>query len=280
MSPKYKPQMRLIIQRYLVSGPVWSVLGWLFSRFEVLRIQRNQFVEKRFISAVEVAFLDGEVMAGPFAGLKYSENEARGSALWPKLLGTYEKELHPCIERLGQKSYETVADWGCAEGYYLIGFGVQFPKAKLIGIDPDPRARELCRKMSNMNGITLSHLDLRSGAQLADLASDFGQRSLIICDCEGFENKLFSQDVHLLVHADILVECHDFLVPNTTQNLQSIFESTHRVTLITSVNRSRSDLSPQVLNKLQKRFDPTQLLRLMNEGRPVTMTWLLIEALR
>lgn len=39
----------------------------------------------------------GRVLAGPFAGMRYIRT-SQGSALIPKLLGSYEKELAACVE--------------------------------------------------------------------------------------------------------------------------------------------------------------------------------------
>jgi hypothetical protein len=35
------------------------------------------------------------VRSGPFQGMRYPGAEAAGSALIPKLLGSYQRELHP-----------------------------------------------------------------------------------------------------------------------------------------------------------------------------------------
>ncbi len=47
---------------------------------------------------------DLTVLHGPFVGMKYPGTEAAGSAFIPKLLGSYEKELHPLLERLLAKN--------------------------------------------------------------------------------------------------------------------------------------------------------------------------------
>ena len=39
------------------------------------------------------------VLNGVFAGMKYPEMESIGSALFPKLIGSYEKEIEPLISR-------------------------------------------------------------------------------------------------------------------------------------------------------------------------------------
>ena len=59
-----------------------------------------------------------KVIHGPFEGLQYPDARSSGSSLLPKLIGSYEHELHEIInDALGQ-SYTDLVDIGCAEGYY------------------------------------------------------------------------------------------------------------------------------------------------------------------
>lgn len=62
----------------------------------------------------------GVILSGPFKGLMYPR-ESVGSAWAPKLLGTYESELSPTIERIVSGGYRSVVDIGAAEGYYAVG---------------------------------------------------------------------------------------------------------------------------------------------------------------
>src|SRR5687768_17261507 len=61
-----------------------------------------------------------EVLTGPFAGMKYPY-ASNGSAVFPKLLGTYESEISELFRYERLKRYRTFIDIGCAEGYYLVG---------------------------------------------------------------------------------------------------------------------------------------------------------------
>jgi len=57
-----------------------------------------------------------QIRGGPFAGMAYV-TEATEGALVPRLLGTYESELHPYLKAFAQEGVEAVIDVGCAEGY-------------------------------------------------------------------------------------------------------------------------------------------------------------------
>jgi hypothetical protein len=71
------------------------------------------------------------VAGGPFQGLHYPHRRSVGSAPLPKLLGSYESELHAALEQLLTEEHETVVDIGCAEGYYAVGLGLRLSKAEI-----------------------------------------------------------------------------------------------------------------------------------------------------
>ena len=64
------------------------------------------------------------IYQGPFAGMTYVESASEG-ALIPRLLGTYESELHPYLEAFAREGLDSVIDVGCAEGYYAVGLARQ-----------------------------------------------------------------------------------------------------------------------------------------------------------
>ena len=64
--------------------------------------------------------LKWKVAAGPFAGMRYITRSC-GSKLAPKVIGCYERELHPAIENAIRGDYQRIIDIGCAEGYYAVG---------------------------------------------------------------------------------------------------------------------------------------------------------------
>jgi hypothetical protein len=93
------------------------------------------------------------VQAGPFAGLIYPTTEAAGSALAPKLFGTYERELHDMVERVVARGAEHVGNVGCGEGYYAVGLALRLPNARVSAFDTSERAQRLCQCMAEANGV-------------------------------------------------------------------------------------------------------------------------------
>ena len=179
------------------------------------------------------------VQSGPFAGMTYV-SEAVCSSLVPKLLGSYEAELHEVLREIFEKRYETIIDVGCAEGYYAIGLALQFPDAKIYAFDINARARQLCERLASANNVK-EQLLIEGECDHERLRALTSGHSLIICDCEGCELDLLRPDaVQGLKKADLLVELHDMVIAGITQTIVERFSDTHKIKLIDSNERDPS----------------------------------------
>jgi hypothetical protein len=172
------------------------------------------------------------VIGGPFAGTRYIE-QAAGSAILPKLIGTYEHELHEALEEILRARYAAVVDIGSAEGYYAVGLALRLPGAPVVhAFDADPDAQRLCRELAALNGVSERVVvgGICDGRTLARLTCE---RSLVVCDCEGCELELIDpQRVPSLRTADLLVELHEDAAHGITETLRNRFTETHDVRLI------------------------------------------------
>ncbi len=215
--------------------------------------------------------LDGiygcRIASGPFQGMTYLV-EAAGSQLLPKRLGTYEAELAPLIHAFPAAHYLQVIDIGCAEGYYAVGLALLLPAATVEAFDTDPRAQDLCGRLASLNGVS-DRVRVNGECSPATLEHLVGERSLVICDCEGYESELFTPAVATaLAKADVLVELHEFFAPGVTQRLQDRFANSHEIQLITARKRSQGEFTAtSILSRRQAR-------RAMDEGRPADQQWL------
>jgi hypothetical protein len=84
-----------------------------------------------------------KVLNGPFAGMQYPHFVSHGSAIWPKLLGTYESELTNAILAKKNIDYSSIVGIGCAEGYYAVGLGKMF-QTKVYAFDTNKKALRDC----------------------------------------------------------------------------------------------------------------------------------------
>ena len=217
------------------------------------------------------------VQQGPFAGMYYlsqigGDELLHGSAFVPKLLGTYEAELHDVITQFATKSYSIVVNVGCGEGYYAIGLARMLQHAQIYAFDTDQRCQEWCMEMARLNNVA-DRVTIAGSCNLEQLSEITTQPVLLVVDCEGYELDLLRPDVLPgLCLCDILVEFHDFINPIISYTLCERFDSSHDIMIINS--KERDPLDNPALRSLS-----VQKQRLaVDEFRPTKMQWAFMSA--
>lgn len=168
------------------------------------------------------------VRSGPFKGMDYVVNSAEGAIL-PRLLGIYERELHPALTKLAAENIDCVIDVGCAEGYYAVGLARLLTGAKVHAYDTDATARRRCRILAEANGVTDR---VTIGEQFTGEHFELfrGSRVLVFVDAEGFEDELLQPDRYpALKDFDIIIETHPMHRPGVTERLVDRFQATHAI---------------------------------------------------
>jgi hypothetical protein len=214
------------------------------------------------------------VIAGPFAGMKFIAS-GPGSAHYAKVLGTYEMELSPIVERLCTLGYVSIVDVGAAEGYYAVGFALRCPMARVTAFEIENSSRELLLEHARLNDVVdrielLGFCDTESLSRvLASSSGRTGHSTLLIMDVEGHEDVLLRPEVvPQLATTDILVEVHDCYCPGLGARIESRFQRSHIIERVWARSRKRVDLPFRTL--LLDRW----LLKLTTEFRPSGMSWL------
>jgi hypothetical protein len=216
-----------------------------------------------------------DVGAGPFAGTQYSPDAADGCVL-PKLLGCYEQELFPVIERAVQRGYDRVVDIGCASGWYVAGFGRALPNAALFAFDTDADARVRCARNVERNGLG-DRTTIEGQCTPARLQCLIEGKTLVICDIEGGEIELLDPErVPSLRDADLLVELHDFEGGLASELVPPRFASTHDIEYVRSEARTPSLESTPRLSALTQTDWPAAV----DERRPMPMQWAILTSRR
>src|SRR5258705_5430635 len=206
------------------------------------------------------------IQSGPFQGMKYV-SEAVCSSRAPKLLGSYEAELHEALNQIIKTEYQTVIDVGCAEGYYAIGLALRLPRTSVFAFDIDERARTLCTLLAMENNVA-DRISVQGECDHEKLHELIQGRTLIVCDCEGCELGLLDPVlVPNLRRSDLLVELHDMVDARISETIVSRFTGTHEVTLIDSVERNPTDF-PAL-----KDFNEASQRTAVAEFRDTTMQW-------
>lgn len=238
----------------------------------------NSFFEKKYkqkrISILNVFFHNKVVLNGPFAGMKYPKIYSNSSAIYPKLIGSYESELGSTIHGIFKKSYRFIYDIGCAEGYYAIGLALKFEKSIIHAFDIDEKALENCRRMGELNNV--NNVIYNTEFKFKELQNYDFNNSLIICDCEGLEKEIFQfKNINHFKMASMIIEVHDFIHNGLSHIINSNFRKTHQINII----KSTSDFYKIVNYNFHKPLKVDILMKkyLYSEYRPTIMTWLVLE---
>ncbi len=149
-----------------------------------------------------------------------------------------------------------------------------YANVEIVAYDIDPKARQACQNLAKINGVT-SRLLIEEACTPEELIK-WGRKgeNLILCDCEGYEEDLFTPDtISALGHSTFIIETHDFLRRGVTTRLQKKLEATHHVTAIPSISDEKKVVSYNFrrmkgMGTLEKRYATA-------ERRPETRYWLI-----
>lgn len=234
------------------------------------------------VSRIYQLLLGDDIPQGPFREMRYIR-ACIGSALWPKLLGTYEMELNDAVEDLIRWDPDGVINAGAAEGYYAVGLARRLPDAAILAYEMSDLGRKLLGLLSRKNGVgdrmTL-HGELTCNALQQALASM--KRPGIVLDVEGAEVELLDFDrCPDLRRAFVLLETHDTDIAGSTTLPEMLrrFSSTHSITEIPIKPRTLADL-PSRVRWLTSFGMKDRLLDCMDEGRGVAPPWLRLAPLQ
>jgi hypothetical protein len=222
------------IKRFL-----WHYAPPLFYLARLVRTglhDRHEQQLRGHLAAVQHAFVERyglAVQGGPFRGMRYV-SRSHGSALLPKLVGSYEAELHGVLRTVLARPYAAVIDIGCAEGYYAVGLALRLPGAVTYAFDIAEAAQERCRELAERNGVA-DRVMIGGECTARRLQELVRPPALVVCDCEGAEIELLDpEEAPALREADLLIEMHDDqrLDVEVTPTLLSRFRDSHDIMLL------------------------------------------------
>jgi len=178
-----------------------------------------------------ILMIGEKVYSGPFKGMQLTAAVKVG-AYTPVLLGTYEHELHPTIERAIAQPYQKIINIGCGYGYYSVGLALRMPHITVDSFDTDPKEQQRSREMAALNNVQ-ERLKISGLFRGEDFASYAGKDTLLIMDIEGAEMQLLDPVLYpALQKMDIIVELHDVLNPVISQTITQRFAATHDIEIV------------------------------------------------
>ncbi len=193
------------------------------------------------IALAKLVATNGDVVqSGPFQGM-HSLTTMDDGCIVPKLLGSYEEEIHSWVELLIARRPKRVIDVGCASGWYTTGFAVRLPDAEIFGYDLEPGALDRARQLAELNGV-LDRVDLRQerlGPR--SLGEMIVPETVVVMDIDGPEVEvLVPEEDPRLLEADILVEFHDHFDPTISERIVERFAPTHDIQRTKALGRDPS----------------------------------------
>jgi hypothetical protein len=256
--------LRSLIPRRLKVAHADLVHRWRWQRSPIARITRA------FVAHHGLA-----VQAGPFAGMTYPRFAVeRGELVVAQLLGSYEREIAPAIQRAVDRRFEQYVDIGASDGYYAVGFARSVPSSTVYAYEMNPFPARLCRRLAAANGADRP-LELLGECRLEDLRALPDRPSFVLCDAEGAEACLMDPAaVPLLRSASLVVELHAFAVPEVEQLIMERFSATHTIEIVRTQPRYIGEF-PALMEVPGVTYIDRQLA--VAEFRPHPMAWAVME---
>jgi hypothetical protein len=215
-------------------------IGELERRLDYERLYPTEWANRR----VRDGFGD-VIQAGPFRGLGYPDwAMTQVDAYSPKILGSFEMELHRAVEAAIARAPRTVVNVGAAEGYYAVGMALRLPDARVVAYEPREAQADRMRAIAELNEAIVEIVVAPCTPALLGDVVEAG--ALVLCDCDGCEAGLLDPAVTMGLGAcDLIIETHDLWEPGITDLLESRFRASHDVERIDTVPRFVQDF-PQL----------------------------------
>ena len=241
-----KSNLKYVLQKFGLLKPVTKL---------VRTIKRNALKKPGF---------NGVVLNGPFKGMQYPDSSFNPRYIGLSQLGIYEHAIHEWINSFDK--YDFFINIGCADGYYAIGIAFKFKK-QVLAFDIDKNSIELAKHFAIQNNVE-NLVDIRNEyCTNLVLNSSIRNNTLIFLDIEGGEQDVLNlEEVPNLKKTDILVETHDYIRPNITENIIKQFDKSHNISIkkLSKYNNMISLINMNILPKylmIQERgYDQNVLL--------------------
>lgn len=250
---------------------LWKLFRPLVKLGSGINYYRKEREQLPIINEIKSVLKGKAVLHGNFKGLTYPDYESFGSAIFPKLLGSYESELNVVWGEIISTQYEEIIDIGSAEGYYSVGLAMKTSNV-VVAVDISQKALDMVRKIAQLNNVS-DKVKLMKGIDSLQLIEKVSQKKcFILCDAEGFEAEIFNADtVKALSKSHILIEVHDAKVFGVSKYLKSIFEDSHVLVSIQSTDDiyKLNNYSYEELETLS----PRAKLRMLSEYRSNIQEW-------
>ena len=215
------------------------------------------------------------VHGGPFKGMIFH------SPTLPMLMGTYEMETRPAIERIRDFEIDRVINIGAAAGFYAIGFARLFPRADIHAFEAEACFQTMMEQNETRNSMPDRILPC-GRCTITDVArlTDSPGLTIVVIDVEGAEVELLDPvKAPSLAQSLVFVELHDIHLPGCTDTIRERFHETHDIQEYFSAERKLPAFPFHWMTVALLRWIPgyqKALVASMGESRPGPQNWFLM----
>lgn len=242
----------------------------------------HNFIDKRLHNLTkEIEKISNNVvMWGPYKGTKLldSSNANHWFVDTPnRLIGLYEYEVQKkLIELTKNDQFEYFINFGAADGYHLISILKQGFVKKGLAFEMNPDGRKFLQKTADVNSVS-DKIEIYEKADLTYIKDKFSEEMLIktifLIDIETDEFDLLDDDaLKFLSKSVLLIENHDFMYKNK-EKVNNYFSNIKKYFNLEYLKYASRD--PNIIPELNN-FREMDRWIMMDEGRPSTMTWLIL----
>ena len=258
--------------------------GMFYSILRNLRFKcrYHNFIDKRLhILTKEIEKISSNiVMWGPYKGMKLlnSSNANHWFIDTPnRLIGLYEYEVQKkLIELTENKKFEYLVNFGAADGYHLISIVKKGFVKKGLAFEMNPDGRKFLQKTAEVNSVS-DKIEIHEKADLKYIRNNFSvdmlAKTLFLIDIETDEFDLLDENaLKFLSKSVLLIENHDFMYENK-EKIKNYFSNIKKYFNLEYLKYASRD--PNIIPELNN-FREMDRWIMMDEGRPSTMTWLIL----
>jgi len=263
---------KLIINKLSRGNFSWLLLEAISKiSFNKLELRIDKVVEKKRIDLSNKVskIFNNTVQEGPFKGMIISEDQFWGLGdKASKILGLYEKEIQNLLNHIQEKNnFPTFIDIGGADGFFAVGSVKNnlFKNCEVFEISK--RGRQSIEESAIKNNVA-DLISIKSEANEKTLSSiENINNSVILCDIEGSEYDLFSENLIKNMHpSNVIIEIHKN--PDISLNeFEDKFKNLFSINKITQEPRSLKGFGEL------KNFNDNNRSLLASEGRSCIQEW-------
>jgi hypothetical protein len=253
---------------------------YYFINKNIIKTGFSNFIDKKKNSlGLEISkYSKQKILYGPYKGTKIINTIGWSNVDFAsKYLGVYESHIQEKIIYLSKKyRLKYFIDLGAAEGYHAVSLIKKNYFLKAIAFEIDESSRILLKKNSQLNKLS-NKIEIFGDANFIsikkNLPSKLIKNSLFLVDIEGNEFSLFNNEFcKYFSKSFFIIEDHNFNIVSK-KKIKMFYQMIKKYFKVEIIKDCSKD---PLKYKILDRFSDDEKYLMMSEGRPETMSWIIL----